>query len=79
MYAHVCVSFVGDIWPTQVLLCVSAGVRGAPQPRAEGLRGGLDHRHQPAGGNPHLPAVSCAALEGKHTNADFVFNKMSLR
>lgn len=50
-------------------VCVSAGVRGSPQSGAEGLRSRLDHCHQSAGGNPHLFAVSCATLEGKHTNA----------
>lgn len=46
--------------------CVSAGVRGSPQSRAQGLRRRLDHRHQSAGGNPHLSAAGRAALEGKH-------------
>lgn len=49
--------------------CVSAGVRGPPQSRAQGLRRRLDHRHQSAGGNPHLPAAGRAALEGKHGSA----------
>lgn len=47
---------------------VSAGVRGSPQSGAKGLRSWLDHRHQSAGGNPHLSAVSCATLEGKPTH-----------
>lgn len=49
--------------------CVSAGVRGSPQSRAQGLRRRLDHRHQSAGGNPHLSAAGRAALEGKHESS----------
>lgn len=51
-----------------VRCCVSAGVRGAAQSGAEGLRSWLDHRHQSTGGNPHLFAVSCATLEGEPTH-----------
>lgn len=47
----------------------AAGVRGPSQSGAQGLRGGMDHRHQPAGWDPHLPAAGCAALEGtSHIN-----------
>ena len=72
--ACVCVCCIWA-WLTDWLkcCCVSAGVRGSPQSGAEGLRRRLDHCHQSAGGNPHLSAVSCATLEGKHTNADWDF------
>lgn len=65
---------VCSTWGWQKCCCVSAGVRGAPQPRAERLRSRLDHCHQSPGGNPNLSAVSCATLEGKHMNTDRFFN-----
>lgn len=48
-----------------ISLClVAAGVWGAAQSGAQGLRGGLDHRHQSASGDPHLPPAGRAAVEG---------------
>lgn len=68
-----CVVFENDSLTDLRFCSVSAGVRGSPQSGAEGLRSWLDHCHQSAGGNPHLFAVSCATLEGKHTNKDCGF------
>ncbi len=69
------------VWLTDWLkcCCVSAGVWGSPQSGAKGLRSRLDHCHQSAGGNPHLFAVSCATLEGKHMNTDWDFSSYSIR
>lgn len=48
-----------------ILLCyLAAGVWGIAQSGAQGLCGGLDHCHQSASGDPHLPPAGCAALEG---------------
>ena len=59
--------------------CVSAGLRGSAQSGAEGLRSRLDHRHQSAGGNPHLFAVSCATLEGKTSHEHVLWTAQSLK
>lgn len=48
-----------------LLCCLLGGLRGLAQSGAPWLRGGVDHRHQFAGGNPHLPAAGCAAVEGE--------------
>lgn len=41
------------------------GLRGPAQPGAPRLRCGVDHRHQFAGGIPHLLAAGGAAVEGE--------------
>lgn len=46
-------------------LCLLGGLRGLAQSGATWLCRGVDHRHKSAGGNPHLPAAGCAALEGE--------------
>lgn len=56
-------------WETFSLsLCFLGDLRGLAQPGAPWLRRGLDYCHQFAGGDPHLPAASCAALEGECGN-----------
>lgn len=47
------------------LCCLLGGLRGLAQSGAPGLCGRVDHCYQFAGGNPHLPAAGCAAVEGK--------------
>lgn len=54
--------FGGTSW---LLLCLPGGLRGVAQSGAARLRRGVDHCHQFAGGNPHLPAPGRAALEGE--------------
>lgn len=63
-----------SLWPFQDadlvltvprLCCLLGGLRGPAQSGAPRLRCGMDHRHQFAGGIPHLPAAGSAAVEGE--------------